>query len=163
MGAVLSGGKRSCFKPDEFPEPIYCLATQVCVLAKGRRGGMCAGAGGSRTYLHQDVNFLMHMTTKQEPKLSLRQWNNCNYCFLCKSGLSLDFSTQKQLFRCPVPLSFRGKSWNLTEGQCTKFCQPKFRVYLHFTFQISISFISPRRNIVIYIPSDSILNLFCSL
>lgn len=83
--------------------------------------------------------------------------------FHCRSGLSLEFSTQRQLFRCPIQLSFRGKWWIWAKGQCTKFCQPEFSVYLHFNFQVSVSFISPRGNMVIYIPLYSILGVFCSL
>lgn len=27
LGTILFRGKPACFKPDEFPEPVYCLAT----------------------------------------------------------------------------------------------------------------------------------------
>lgn len=35
MEAILLGEWSVCFKPDEFPEPVYCLATLVCVLVEG--------------------------------------------------------------------------------------------------------------------------------
>lgn len=47
------------------------------VCGKREDGCMCAGAKGSRIYLHQDVNFLMDVTMKQEPKLLFRQWSHC--------------------------------------------------------------------------------------
>lgn len=141
------------------------IAWPHTVCAKGRMGGMCAGARGSRSYFHQDVNFLMDVTMKQEPKLLLRQGSHCHkgLCFHCRSGLSLDFSTQKQLISCPIQLSFRAKSWVWAKWEMYQILLAWVHMYFRFNFQVSISFISPRGNIVIYIPSYSILGVFCSL